>query len=198
MSHYCPRKRMYGMEHMEQILQFNMTVWGSHDVGQVVLGWERDWDSQQGREMEPWAFLRSYAAPPPAPASPWPVDALALPPPSSCPPPLSAWRCSRSGPWCFLCCCRLQIRKWRHVMPNVCIQTHRQQMKTHQPPQVWFSGKMRSASPRLQMSPHSVHKTDKNMRRGLRGGRTTHTNTDTLTLSILSFWTPNFPPNPLE
>lgn len=61
-------------------------------------GWEWDWDSQQGQEMGLLVPVRFYAAPLPVPASLWPVDVRALPLPSFCPPLLSVWQCSQSGP----------------------------------------------------------------------------------------------------
>ena len=137
-------------------------------AGLEESGWEWDWDWQPGREREP--SPRSYGAPPPAPASPWPVDALAPPRPSSCPPPPSAWRCSRSGPWCFLCCCRLASGESedKEMSSRVAFKLWRKHSwcsQTHQPPQVWFSGKRRSASPPRQRSQHSVETGDKDVRK---------------------------------
>lgn len=64
----------------------------SHGVTPVPaeLGWER--------ETGTWVTLGLCCAPPPAPASPWPGAELVPPQPSFCPPPPSAWRCSRSEP----------------------------------------------------------------------------------------------------
>lgn len=155
-----------------------------------------EWDWGSGRERGLRPSLRSYAALPLAPASLWPVGVPAPPPPSSCPPPPSAWRCSRSVPWYFLCCCQLpnrvkKINEWLKLS----IQTQ-MVLNTHQPPQVWFSGTMSSASPRLQRFLHSVDQRDEDVRQT---SPHTHKLTHTLlTLSMRSFWTPNFPPNPFE
>lgn len=91
-------------------------------------------------------------------------------------------------------------RWWVRTSLEVATQTQLTLMSAYQPPQVWSSGKTGPASPLHQKSLHSVSTREIKM-----WDRALHIKpnaqkrcTTLLTLSILSFWTPNFPPNPLE
>lgn len=169
-------------------------------AGPEESGWEWDWDWQQGQERGP--SPPSYGAPPPAPASPWPVDALAPPRPSSCPPPPSAWRCSRSGPWCFLCCCRLTSGESedKEMSPHVALNSDGNTADVHKLTSLHrFGFLVRGGRLRHVIKGPGTLSTPETKTWESTPHHFTHSNTWTiLTLSMRSFWTPNFPPNPLE